>query len=130
MITRREFVGIAFGVTLLPLAGCSSVPKDMDEWAYNVGKQAQSTWKDYKAGKTSPADACDAFKGYADQLNSLTSEDKMGSLYVMTAVGSLYWALDEKVNDKDSLVAPDDPDAWAAWLDNVLKGNYDNMPTD
>lgn len=130
MITRREFVALAGASALLPLVGCSGVPKDMDEWAYNLGKEAQSTWRDYKDGKTSPADAYDAFKGYSSKLDGLTGDEKMGTLYVLTAINSLYWALDAKVNDKESSVAPSDPDAWATWLDNVLKGKYDDMPTD
>lgn len=130
MITRREFVALAGMAALFPLTGCSSVPKDMDEWVYDLGREAQGVWKDYKSGKVSPADAYDKFKGYVDQLDGLTGDDKMGSLYVMTAVNSLYWALDAKVNDKESSVAPSDPDAWATWLDNVLRGKYDGMPTD
>ena len=130
MITRRGLFAIAGLAVMAPLAGCSSVPEDMDEWVYKIGTQAQSTWKDYKAGKINPDDAYDAFAEYTDQLDSLSADDKIGSLYVMTAVGSLYWTLDAKVNDEDSLVAPNDPDEWASWLDNVLKGKYDDMPTD
>lgn len=55
-------------------------------------------------------------------MAGIAEDEIIETHYVMTAVGSLYWALDAKVNDEDSLVAPNDPDEWASWLDNVLKG--------